>query len=354
MFLYTGGYTKAPDGRGDGIGIYRFDAESGQIEHVETVGGIVNPSFLAVSPDGRFLYAANEGDGEGSVSAYARDPEGGALRELNRQSSQGGGPCHVSVDHSGHYVLVANYGSGSIAALPIADDGSLLPATGSIQQEGSSVNPERQEGPHAHMIASSPDGRYVFATDLGADRIFAYRLDLGTGKLIPAGGDSGARSDPGSGPRHFAFAPDGRTVYVINELGCTLTAYAYDAESGRLDPRQTLPTLPEGFDEWNLCAHVLVSPDGRFVYGSNRGHDSIAIWAVDGESGELTLVTRASSEGKIPRNFTLDPSGAWLLVANQESDTVVVMPRDAETGLPGKPVAVADIASCSCLVFAGG
>jgi 6-phosphogluconolactonase len=353
MFLYTGGYTKAPDGRGDGIGIFRFDPEAGQLEHVDTFGEIVNPSFLTVSADGRFLYAANEGDGEGSVTAYARDLQSGGLRELNRQSSQGRGPCHVSIDHSGRYVLVANYGSGSIAALPIADDGSLGVATGAIQQEGSSVNPDRQEGPHAHMIASSPDGTYVFATDLGADRIFAYRLDLASGELTPVGGDSGARSEPGSGPRHFAFAPDGQTVYVINELGFTLTRYAYDAETGRLDPQQTVPTLPEGFDEWNLCAHVLVSPDGRFVYGSNRGHDSIAIWAVDAGSGELTLVKRVSSNGAIPRNFTLDPSGAWLLVANQESDTVVVSPRDAETGLPGEPVAVADVASCSCLVFAG-
>lgn len=351
MFLYAGGYTKEPQGRGSGIGVYRFDPGSGVIEHVETVGGIVNPSFLAVNPEGRNLYAVAESPAAGSVVAYARDPETGTLRELNRRSSQGIGPCHLSVDASGRYVLVANYGSGSIAALPIGPDGSLDEAPGSVQHEGSSVNPERQEGPHAHMIAPSPDGRYVYATDLGADRIFGYRLDPATGQLLPVAG-AGAVAEPGAGPRHFAFSPDGATVYVINELGFTVTRYAYDPDSGRLAPLQSVPTLPPGFDEWNLCAHVAVSPDGRFMYGSNRGHDSIATWAVAGD-GALTFLRHVPAGGKTPRNFTLDPSGAWLLVANQDSDTVVVMRRDVETGLPEEPGTAHDVPSASCLVFAG-
>jgi 6-phosphogluconolactonase len=352
MYLYTGGYTKAPNGRSKGIGLVRFDPATGQITPVEGVAEIINPSFLAATADGQYLYAVTEGDGEGNIAAYRRDPATGALTELNRQSSRGNGPCYVAVDHSGRYVLAANYGSGSIAALPIQADGSLGEATGAVQQEGSSVNPERQEGPHAHMIASSPEGNFVYATDLGADRVFGYRLDLDSGKLI-AVPEAGATADPGAGPRHFAFSPDARTMYVINELGYTLTSYAYDAATGALTPRQTVPTLPEDYDGPNLCAHVVVSPDGRFVYGSNRFHDTIAIWEVAAETGELSLVERVTSGGKTPRNFAISPdaAGSWLLVANMDSDNVVVWPRDSESGLPVGEGVSYDIPSCSCLLF---
>ena len=350
MFLYTGAYTKPPQGRAAGIGVYRFDPETGNLDHVQTVGDIVNPSYLAVGARERNLYAVAETEGEGSVVAYTRDPKSGTLRELNRQASRGAGPCHLSIDASGQFVLVANYGGGSIAALPIADDGSLQPATGMIQHEGSSINPDRQREPHAHMIAPSPDGRFVFATDLGIDRVIAYTLDA-AGQLIPVP-DAGASAEPGSGPRHFAFAPDGETMYVINELTSTLTAFAYDAESGRLELGQTVSTVPDGFSGINWCAHVVVSPDGRFVYGSNRGHDSIAIWAVDGEDGQLSSLDHVPSGGETPRNFTLDPSGAWLLVANQDSDNVVVMGRDAQTGLLADPTAIVDVPTACCLVFA--
>jgi 6-phosphogluconolactonase len=195
-----------------------------------------------------------------------------------------------------------------------------------------------------------PDGRFVFATDLGIDRVLAYTLDA-TGQLIPAP-NAGASAEPGSGPRHFAFAPDGETMYVINELTSTLTAFAYDAESGSLNRRQTLSTVPDGFHGVNWCAHVVVSPDGRFVYGSNRGHDSIAIWAVDREDGALNSLGHVSSGGETPRNFTLDPSGAWLLVANQDSDNVVVMGRDPQTGLLADPTSIVDVPTACCLVFA--
>ncbi len=349
MFLYTGGYTR---GRSDGIGLARFDMETGVISPVEGAAEIVNPSFLAATADGQYLYAVTEGDGEGNIAAYRRDPATGALTELNRQSSRGRGPCYVAIDHSGKYVLTANYGSGSIAALPIQADGSLGEATGAVQQEGSSVNAERQEGPHAHMIASSPEGNFVYATDLGADRVFGYRLDLDSGELISVEGAS-ATAEPGAGPRHFAFSPDGRTMYLINELGFTLTSYAYDAETGALSERQTVSTLPEGYDGPNSCAHVVVSPDGRFVYGSNRFHDTLAIWEVAAETGELSLVDHVSSGGKTPRNFALSPDAAasWLVVANQDSDQVVVWPRDAESGLPVGDGISYDIPSCSCLLF---
>lgn len=351
MDLYTGGYTKAPGGRAPGVGHFTFDGETGVISPVAWVPGIVNPSFLAASADGRMVYAVAEGDGAGAVVSYARDGESGALTELGRQSTEGQGPCYVAVDHSGRYVLVANYGSGSVAALPIGADGSLGVATGTAQQEGSSVNAQRQEGPHAHMILSSPDGRFVFAADLGADRMFGYRLDLASGALIGVP-EAGGVSEPGSGPRHFAFSPDGGTVYVLNELGYTLTRNAYDAETGAFTPLQTMQTLPEGYDGPNLCAHVVVSPDGRFVYGSNRFHDTIAVWSV-GADGALTLVERISAGGKTPRNFALSPDadGRWFLVANMDSDTVTVWPRDVATGLPVGDGVAYDIPSCSCLVF---
>lgn len=351
MDLYTGGYTKAPNGRALGVGHYTFDAETGVISHVGWATGIVNPSFLAVTADGRNVYAVAEGEGAGAVVSYSRDSVTGELTELGRQSTEGQGPCYVSVDHSGRYALVANYGSGSVAALPIQADGSLGEATGAVQQEGTSVNAQRQEGPHAHMILSSPDGRFVFAADLGADRVFGYRLDLESGALIPVS-EAGGVSEPGAGPRHFAFSPDASTVYVINELGSTLTRNAYEAESGTFTPLQTVPTLPEEYEGSSSCAHVAVSPDGRFVYGSNRGHDTIAVWAV-GDEGVLTLVERVTAGGKTPRNFALSPDadGRWLLVATMDSDTVTVWPRDVSTGLPVGDGVAYDIPSCCCLVF---
>jgi 6-phosphogluconolactonase len=349
MHLYVGGYTKNPEG--EGIGVYRFDPESGAIEHIETVGGIVNPSYLALGPDGRTLYAVAESPAAGSVVACARDPEKGTLRELNRQSSQGNGPCHLSIDATGRFVLVANYGSGSIAALPIGPDGRLEPASSAIQHEGSSVNPDRQEGPHAHMILPTPDGRHVYATDLGADRVFGYTLDA-TGTLAADPDAGGPAAQPGAGPRHVAYSPNGATVYVINELDSTLTSYTRDARSGRLTPRLTVPTLPDDFDGQNSCAHVVVAPDGRFVYGSNRGHDSIAIWAADA-NGALDIQQWVSAGGRTPRNFALSPDGAWLLVANQDSGSIVVMRRNPETGLPEEPGITTHAPSPCCLVFAG-
>lgn len=348
-FLYVGAYTEPPQGRAEGIGVYRFEHETGSLDHVQTVTGITNPSFLAISPDGRNLYAVCESEG-GAVAAFSRDPDSGELRELNRQSSGGNGPCYVSLDASGRYALVANYGGGSVAALPISDDGSLRPASSVVQHTGSSINPDRQGEAHAHMIAPTPDSRHIFATDLGMDRVIGYTLDTASGELLPDEA-AGAASHPGSGPRHFAFSPAIGLAFVINELDSTLTAYDYDAKSGRLDPRQTVSTLPDDFEGDNTTAHVLVSPDGRFVYGSNRGHDSIAIFAIQPESLDLIALGHVPSGGRTPRNFALDPSGRWLLAANQDSDTVVAMRRDAQTGVLGDPETVSDIPSAVCLAF---
>ncbi len=333
MFVYVGAYTEPPQGRAEGISVYRFDPAAGALSLVQTVAGVANPSFLALDAGRRTLYAVNE-LADGGVSAFARDAESGELTPLNREKSHGADPCYISFDSTGRFALVANYTGGSVAVLPIAANGSLSPASSVIHHEGSSIVPDRQGEPHPHMIAPTPDGRSIVVTDLGIDGLLLYRLDEATGTLQPAGQDVPAvKTAAGAGPRHFAFSPNGRILYVINELNSTLTVYAYDGEAGTLAPLQTVSSLPVGFTGENDCAHILVSCDGRFVYGSNRGHDSIAIWAVDEASGTLTPVGHASTRGKTPRNFALDPSGAWLLAANQDSDSIVAFRRDQASGL---------------------
>ncbi|HYH11807.1 MAG TPA: lactonase family protein [Thermomicrobiales bacterium] len=346
-YLYTGTYTEPPLGRNTGIVVYRYDDDSGAIEHIQTVDGLTNPTFLATSADERFVYAVCESQG-GAVAAFSRDAATGLLTELNRQSSGGDGPCHVSVDLSGGYALVANYGSGSVAALPINEDGSLGEPSSVVQHEGSSVNPDRQEGPHAHMIVPSPDGRFVLANDLGTDEVVTYTLDTESGQLERR---SAMKTHPGAGPRHLAFSPDGRSVYVINELDSTLTACDYNPETGALTARETITALPEGYDGESYCAHVVVSEDGRFVYGSNRGHDSIVVWAVDQQTGELSVAGHTSTEGSFPRNFTLDRNGSRLLVANQNSDNLAILRRNREDGLLTLQEVLGDIPSTVALVF---
>jgi len=333
MFVYVGAYTESPLGHAAGIEVFRFDAETGELHPVQTVAGVANPSFLAFDASQRRLYAVNELD-EGEISAFARDAESGELRPLNGQPVHGAAPCYVSFDPSGRYALTANYSGGNVTVLPVDREGQLGPAVGVVAHEGSSIRPE-QEGPHPHMIAPTLDEAYLVVTDLGVDGVFVYQLDEATGQLTPnTQGTPFVPAEPGSGPRHFVFSPDGRWLYVINELASTLTVYAYDGARGELRPRQTVSTLPEevdGLQIQNSCAHVAVSPDGRFVYGSNRGHDSIAIWAVDAQ-GALSPVGHQLTLGRTPRNFSLDPSGAWLLAANEDTDTVVTFRRHPDTG----------------------
>jgi len=335
MFVYVGAYTEPPLGSAEGIAVFRFDADTGELDPVQTVPGVVNPSWLNLDGREQILFAVNEED-EGRVSAFARDAATGTLRPLNDQISHGAAPCYVSLDPSGRYVLVANYSGGTVAVLPVAADGRLEAATCVIQYQGSSIRPE-QEGSHPHMIRPSVDGRFVLATDLGTDQVRVYQLDTSTGQLAPnEEGTPVVPEHPGAGPRHFAFAASGRTLYVINELDSTVTVYDYTPERGELHARQVVSTLPDGVDGpaiGNSCAHIAVSPDGRFVYGSNRGHDSIAIWEVENGSGELRPVGHESTRGKTPRGFSLDPTGSWLLVANQESDTIVPFRRDPGSGL---------------------
>jgi 6-phosphogluconolactonase len=352
VFVYVGTFTEPPHGTAEGIYVYRFDAKTGALSHVQTVAGIANPAFLVLDSEQRHLYAVNELP-DGEVTAFARDPRTGELRALNSQSAHGASPCYISLDASERYALVANYNGETVTVLPIAEDGRLGAATSVVRHQGSSVDPRRQDRPHPHMIAPVPGGRFVLATDLGTDRVMIYRLDTTTGRLEPnQSGPAFAEAEPGSGPRHFAFAPNGRTLYVINELASTLTVFDGDDETGSLQARQTVSTLPDDFDGESWCAHVAVAPDGRFVYGSNRGHDSITIWAIDEASGEVTPVGHEPTRGKTPRNFALDPTGSWLLAANQDTHTVVTFRRDPVTGRLEATGQIAEIPSPVALVFA--
>jgi 6-phosphogluconolactonase len=325
--VYIGTYTK---GKGQGIVRLDMDAETGALTSRGVVAEAVNPSFLTLSPDSKFLYSVSEVSGQPGVAAFAVDAATGGLKELNRQPTGGGGPCHVAVDPTGRYLLVANYGGGSVSVVPIRPDGSLGERTDLKQHRGGSgVVKSRQEGPHAHSVTLDPTGRRVVVADLGLDQLLVYSLDPATGKLTLA--DTVA-SSPGAGPRHFAFHPNGRLAFAINELDSTLTAYRYDPETGKLSAVATARTLPEGFTGGNTTAEVRVHPGGKFVYASNRGHDSIAAFAVDGETGRLTPLGHTPTEGKTPRNFNIDPTGRFLLAANQNSGNVVAFRIDPATG----------------------
>ncbi len=319
-------------GRKD-IEAFRFDPATGALTSLGRAAGIAHPSFLAIAPNHRFLYAISEGrDAAGSsVSAFAIDAAAGRLALVNTQPAGGAGPCYVEVDASGKNALIANYNSGSAAVFPVGANGALGPVSAFVQDRGSSVNPERQKGPHAHCIVTDPGNRFAFVCDLGLDKVMIFRFDAARGTLA-AGEPAFAAVQPGSGPRHIAFHPNGRWAYVINEMGSTVTAYGYDAARGTLGEIQTESTLPKGFSGRNTDAEVAVHPSGRYVYGSNRGDDSIAVFACDPETGRLTFVERVATGGRTPRQFEIDPTGAWLLAANQDSDTVVVFRIDGKTG----------------------
>lgn len=328
MLVYIGNRTKGDD---DGIYIYRLDMASGRLSQVGKCGDVEGPSFLALHPTGRFLYSVCSLEGEGGVAALAIDESTGLLKLLNTRSSGGPGPCHVAVDRAGRNLLVANYQGGSVGCLPITGDGKLSEMSSFIQHEGSGADERRQAGPHAHSINVDPDNRFAMAADLGTDDVFVYRLDADIGMLAPNDPPS-AEVAPGSGPRHFAFHPNGKLAYVINEMANTITAFRYDAQRGVLTTIETVGTLPKDFSGDNTTAEVQVHPSGNFLYGSNRGHDSIAVLAIDQSSGKLTPVEHESTQGQTPRNFGIDPTGTWLLAANQGSGNVVVFRIDQQTG----------------------
>jgi 6-phosphogluconolactonase len=332
--LYVGTYTEG--GRTDGIHLIHMDRHSGKLHRVATVDAGANPSFLAIHPNGRVLYAVNElekynGKASGAVSAFTIARDTGALTRRDQQPSEGGAPCYVSVERSGRVVLVANYVGGSVAMLPVRADGSLAPATQVVQHTGSGPNAERQTAAHAHCIVADPSNRFALAADLGADRVFVYALDV-EGKSLRhvEGGDAVMRS--GAGPRHIAFHPTLPLVFATNELDSTVATLRFDAVRGALSPLTTRSTLPTGWSGTNYPADIHVAPSGRTLYVSNRGHNSIAVFSVAESTGALALEQVVPTDGDWPRNFSLDPTGRWLLVANQRSGSIVVFGRDQKSG----------------------
>ena len=352
--VYVGTYT-GEDTKSKGIYAFRYDAATGQVTPLGLAAETTNPSFVAAHPNGKFLYAVNEvgdykGPNSGGVSAFSIDRATGKLTFLNELPSRGADPCYITVDRTGKFVLVANYTGGSVIVYPILEDGRLGEASAFVQHTGHGPNAERQEGPHAHSIDLSPDNRFAFVDDLGLDELLVYKFDAAKGSLTP-NDQPFAKLDPGAGPRHFALRPDGKFAYVVTEIGRNVTVFSNDASRGTLQRVQTITTLPADFTGRNDDAEIEVHPSGKFVYASNRGHDSIAVFAIDSGKGTLTTIEIASTGGKEPRSFEIDPKGALLFAANQKSDNIVVLKIDAKTGKLTPTGQVLDIGSPVCVKF---
>lgn len=316
------------------IHAFHLDLKTGQLEPVARTADVEHPFFLALSPDQRFLYSIHTsrfgGAEDEQVAAFEILGRGGRLKLLNRQSARGPAACYLDVDATGRAVLVANYSTGSVAALPAEEDGSLGEASSFFQHAGSSVNPDRQKGPHAHCFVISPDNRFALAADLGLDQIRIYQLDASTAMLAPSQ-QPFVRTPLGAGPRHLTFAPNGKHVYVINELSNSITLFDYDPATGMLTERQTIPTLPPEFEGTSYCADLKITADGRFLYGTNRGHDSIAAYRI-GQDGRLTLIAIEPSLGEGPQNLAIAPGGRLILCANMPGNNVAVFHIDTDTG----------------------
>ena len=350
--VYIGTYTGA---KSRGIYVTRFDRATGRLGPPELAAESSNPSFLALHPDRPLLYAVNEvsdfeGQPAGSVSAFKMDAATGRLGLLNKVSSRGADPCHLAVDATGKNVLVANYSGGSVASLPIKPDGSLSPASAFVQHKGSGADPSRQKGPHAHAVLLDLENRHLLVADLGLDQVLLYRFDAARGGLTPSD-PAFAATSPGAGPRHLAFGAGGRYVYVVNEMDLTVRVFRYEA--GRLIGEQTVSTLPAGSKggKDDSTAEIQAHPNGRFLYASNRGPDTIAVFAVDPKNGHLTPVEHVATGGRTPRSFAIEPSGRYLLAANQKSDTVVVFKLDPETGRLSPSGQTVEVGAPVCLTF---
>ncbi len=348
VLAYVGTYTSAIDGGSNGKGIYRFemDARTGAFARQKLVAETPNPSWIVIHPSKKYLYSVNEvvNQESGSVSAFAIDPRNGDLSPLNTVNSEGRGPAHMSLDASGRYAFVANYASGTIAVLPIAEGGRLAAAVDVHRDSGSvgaasatnatpgSFAISGHDAPHAHMIAADPGNRFVLAVDLGQDRIYVYRFDANSGKLTPSEGASFVSFPSGDGPRHFVFHPNGRWIYALGEESSTIAFFHYDAMNGTLALQETISSLPEGFAGTNFTSEVVISPDGLFLYAANRLHDTIAVCSI-GPGGKLKLLGEVSTMGDYPRHCTFDPSGDFFFVCNQRSDSITCFKTHRETGL---------------------
>ncbi|MGH9378562.1 MAG: lactonase family protein, partial [Terriglobia bacterium] len=348
--VYVGTYTQS---QSRGIYVYRFNEHTGKITPLGLAAKTTNPSFLTASPDGRYLYAINEvdtfkGQKSGAVSAFAIDPKTGKLTLLNQVASRGAGPAYVATDKTGRYVLVANYNGGNVAVFPVRKDGGLGPASAFVQDKGHSVNPARQSKPYAHSINVSPDNRFAIAADLGLDKLLVYRFDRGS--LAP-NDPPYATVKPGSGPRHFIFSPDGKYMYVESEMASSLTVFSYDAQRGALRPVQTVSSLPPDFRGKSTGAEVQALPSGRFLYASNRGSDSLAVFAINRRNGTLKPVEYVPAGGKTPRMFAIDPSSTYLFAANQDSDNIVIFRINKATGKLTPTGQQIKLSSPVCVVF---
>ena len=334
--FYVGAYT-GNDSTSKGISVYRYDAATQEITSLGTAAETTSPSFLAISPNKQFLYAVNEvgdykGPNSGGVSAFSIDRATGKLTFLNEVQSRGAGPCYITVDKSGKWVLVANYDGGSIAVFPVQKDGSLGEAASFVQHTGHGANPQRQEAPHAHSIDLSPDNRFAYVDDLGLDELLVYKFDATTGKLTP-NDPPYIKLDPGSGPRHFALSSSGKFAYVVSEIKGTVTVFSNDPNTGKLSTLQTVSTQADGFKGEIEDAEVEIHPSGKFLYASNRGDgNSIAIFAIDPAKGTLTRIEVTPTQGKAPRHFMFDPTGTMLFAENMSSNNIVVFKIDQQTG----------------------
>lgn len=331
--LYVGTFS---DRGSQGIYVFQFDRASGKLTELQTVSGKESPSFLEIHPNGKYLYAVyregmSKDDKSGTVTAYKIEQSTGKLTRINEQSSEGAGPCHVSLDPKGKFAYVSNYGGGNLAVYPVNKDGSLGKSSDVVQHEGGSVNQDRQQEPHMHSIIPTGNGKFIYASDLGIDKIMIYKVDHKTGKLSAAKVPF-VENTPGSGPRHFALHPNGNFAFSAEELSSTIASFRVDKATGALSQTDRVNMLPEDFDGNNSAADIHISPDGKFVYASNRGHDSLVIYAIDPDTGKLTFAGHENTRGGHPRNFCIDHKGTYVFVANRDNDNVVVFKRDAASG----------------------
>ncbi len=353
-FVYVGTYT-AESSTSKGIYAYRYDPHGSTLTPLGLVAETTNPSFLAVHPNHRFLYAVNEtgdykGQKSGAVTAFSIDHVTGKLTQLNQVASGGADPCYITVDNTGKYVLVANYTGGSIAAFPVLADGRLGEASAFIQHTGHGTNPKRQEGPHAHSIDLSSDNSFAIVDDLGLDETLVYKFDSAKGSLT-LNDPPFAQAAAGAGPRHFAFHPNGKFGYVLDEMGSTVSAFSYDGAGGDLHPLQTISSLPKGFTGHNDAAEIEVHPSGKFLYASNRGHDSIALFSIDPNKGTLKLIEYVPTKGASPRNFAIDPTGKLIFAENEKSDNIVLFRINPQSGRLTPTGKVLDISQPVCVKF---
>ncbi|MGI8467393.1 MAG: lactonase family protein [Pyrinomonadaceae bacterium] len=353
LLVYVGTYTSG-ESRSEGIYVYKLNLENGALSHFHTVKNVIDPSYLEISEDRKNLYAVNEteeyeGKKSGAVSAFAIDQKTGDLRFLNKLASLGGAPCYVSVSDNGKFVLVANYVGGNVAVFPVETNGNLGASVDLEQHSGSGPNKDRQEKAHAHSIVLDEKNRYAFSGDLGIDKVLIYRFDAQTGKLEANPAQNYYQTKAGAGPRHITFHPNEKFAFLICELASTVSSLAYDKKKGLLTKIQTVSTLPADFSGENTGAEIHVSPSGKFLYGSNRGHDSIVVYKIDEKTGKLDFVEHTSTQGKTPRDFAIDPTGRFLLAANQNSASVVVFRIDEKTGKLAPTGNTAEISMPVCL-----